>query len=86
MGSFKEANQSLLKVDNGLKEMNNGVTKLQKEQLIKNGLNEGASGSKQIANKSSELQTGLTKINDGQGQLLTGLKDLQEQMGQLQSD
>lgn len=30
MGSFKEANQSLLKVDNGLKEMNNGVTKLQK--------------------------------------------------------
>lgn len=86
MGSFKEANQSLLKVDNGLKEMNNGVTKLQKGAAdLKNGLNEGASGSKQIANKSSELQTGLTKINDGQGQLLTGLKDLQEQMGQLQS-
>ncbi len=86
MGSFKEANQSLLKVDNGLKEMNNGVTKLQKGAAdLKNGLDEGASGSKQIANKSSELQTGLTKINDGQGQLLTGLKDLQEQMGQLQS-
>ena len=86
MGSFKEANQSLLKVDNGLKEMNNGVTKLQKGAAdLKNGLNEGATGSKQIANKSSELQTGLTKINDGQGQLLTGLKDLQEQMGQLQS-
>ncbi|PER85513.1 hypothetical protein CN498_20080 [Bacillus thuringiensis] len=86
MGSFKEANQSLLKVDNGLKEMNNGVTKLQKGAAdLKNGLDEGASGSKQIANKSSELQTGLTKINDGQGQLLTGLKDLQEQMRQLQS-
>ncbi|PHB58307.1 hypothetical protein COE92_03400 [Bacillus wiedmannii] len=86
MGSFKEANQSLLKVDNGLKEMRNGVTKLQKGAAdLKNGLNEGASGSKQIANKSSELQTGLTKINDGQGQLLTGLKDLQEKMGQLQS-
>ncbi|HDR8172520.1 TPA: MMPL family transporter [Bacillus thuringiensis] len=86
MGSFKEANQSLLKVDNGLKEMSNGVTKLQKGAAdLKNGLNEGASGSKQIANKSSELQTGLTKINDGQGQLLTGLKDLQEKMGQLQS-
>ncbi|MDA1677801.1 MULTISPECIES: MMPL family transporter [unclassified Bacillus cereus group] len=86
MGSFKEANQSLLKVDNGLKEMNNGVTKLRKGAAdLKNGLDEGASGSKQIANKSSELQTGLTKINDGQGQLLTGLKDLQEQMGQLQS-
>ncbi|WP_141550760.1 MMPL family transporter [Bacillus thuringiensis] len=86
MGSFKEANQSLLKVDNGLKEMNNGVTKLQKGAAdLKNGLDEGASGSKQIANKSSELQTGLSKINDGQGQLLTGLKDLQEQMGQLQS-
>ncbi|HDR4724216.1 MMPL family transporter [Bacillus cereus group sp. Sample62] len=86
MGSFKEANQSLLKVDNGLKEMRNGVTKLQKGATdLKNGLNEGASGSKQIANKSSELQTGLTKINDGQGQLLTGLKDLQEKMGQLQS-
>ncbi len=86
MGSFKEANQSLLKVDNGLKEMNNGVTKLQKGVAdLKNGLDEGASGTKQIANKSSELQTGLTKINDGQGQLLTGLKDLQEQMGQLQS-
>ncbi|WP_142317845.1 MMPL family transporter [Bacillus thuringiensis] len=86
MGSFKVANQSLLKVDNGLKEMNNGVTKLQKGAAdLKNGLDEGASGSKQIANKSSELQTGLTKINDGQGQLLTGLKDLQEQMGQLQS-
>lgn len=86
MGSFKEANQSLLKVDNGLKEMSNGVTKLQKGAAdLKNGLNEGATGSKQIANKSSELQTGLTKINDGQGQLLTGLKDLQEQMGQLQS-
>ncbi|MEK4838435.1 MMPL family transporter [Bacillus sp. FSL L8-0152] len=86
IGSFKEANQSLLKVDNGLKEMNNGVTKLQKGAAdLKNGLDEGASGSKQIANKSSELQTGLTKINDGQGQLLTGLKDLQEQMGQLQS-
>lgn len=86
MGSFKEANQSLLKVDNGLKEMNNGVTKLQKGAAdLKNELDEGASGSKQIANKSSELQTGLTKINDGQGQLLTGLKDLQEQMGQLQS-
>ncbi|RHW05890.1 hypothetical protein B7P27_26075 [Bacillus cereus] len=86
MGSFKEANQSLLKVDNGLKEMNNGVTKLQKGAAdLKNGLDEGASGSKQIANKSFELQTGLTKINDGQGQLLTGLKDLQEQMRQLQS-
>ena len=86
MGSFKEANQSLLKMDNGLKEMSNGVTKLQKGAAnLKNGLNEGATGSKQIANKSSELQTGLTKINDGQGQLLTGLKDLQEQMGQLQS-
>ncbi|WP_395760505.1 MMPL family transporter [Bacillus sp. 3G2] len=86
MGSFKEANQSLLKVDNGLKEMNNGVTKLEKGAAdLKNGLDEGASGSKQIANKSSELQNGLTKINDGQGQLLTGLKDLQEQMGQLQS-
>ncbi|WHY26799.1 MMPL family transporter [Bacillus wiedmannii] len=86
MGSFKEANQSLLKVDNGLKEMSNGVIKLQKGAAdLKNGLNEGASGSNQIANKSSELQTGLTKINDGQGQLLNGLKDLQEKMGQLQS-
>lgn len=36
---------------------------------LKNGLNEGSSGSKQIANKSVELQSGLTKINDGQGQL-----------------
>lgn len=86
MNSFKEANQSLLKVDNGLKEMSNGVNKLQKGAAdLKNGLNEGSSGSKQIANKSVELQSGLTKINDGQGQLLTGLKDLQEKMGQLQS-
>ncbi|KLA02704.1 hypothetical protein B4158_2905 [Bacillus cereus] len=86
MSSFKEANQSLLKVDNGLKEMSNGVNKLQKGAAdLKNGLNEGSSGSKQIANKSVELQSGLTKINDGQGQLLTGLKDLQEKMGQLQS-
>ncbi|MFK4310540.1 RND superfamily putative drug exporter [Bacillus sp. RC242] len=86
MNSFKEANQSLLKVDNGLKEMNNGVTKLQKGAAeLNKGLSEGATGSKQIANKSTELQSGLTKINDGQGQLLTGLKDLQEKMGQLQS-
>lgn len=86
MSSFKEANQSLLKVDNGLKEMNNGINKLQKGAAdLKNGLNEGSAGSKQIANKSAELQSGLTKINDGQGQLLTGLKDLQEKMGQLQS-
>ena len=86
MSSFKEANQSLLKVDNGLKEMSNGVNKLQKGAAdLKNGLNEGSSGSKKIANKSVELQSGLTKINDGQGQLLTGLKDLQEKMGQLQS-
>ena len=28
--TFKEANQSLLKVDNGLKEMNSGVTKLKR--------------------------------------------------------
>ncbi|EJQ95956.1 X-X-X-Leu-X-X-Gly heptad repeats protein [Bacillus cereus MC118] len=86
MGSFKEANQSLLKVDKVLKEMNNGVTQLQKGAgELENGLNEGATGSKQIANKSAELKSGLTKINDGQGQLLTGLKDLQEKMGQLQS-
>lgn len=86
MSSFKEANQSLLKVDNGLKEMNNGINKLQKGAAdLKNGLNEGSAGSKQIVNKSAELQSGLTKINDGQGQLLTGLKDLQEKMGQLQS-
>lgn len=86
MSSFKEANQSLWKVDNGLKEMGIGVNKLQKGAAdLKNGLNEGTAGSKQIANKSVELQSGLTKINDGQGQLLTGLKDLQEKMGQLQS-
>ncbi|HDR4869986.1 TPA: MMPL family transporter [Bacillus cereus] len=86
MSSFKEANQSLWKVDNGLKEMGIGVNKLQKGATdLKNGLNEGTAGSKQIANKSVELQSGLTKINDGQGQLLTGLKDLQEKMGQLQS-
>ncbi|HDR7794448.1 TPA: MMPL family transporter [Bacillus luti] len=86
MNSFKEANQSLLKVDNGLKEMNKGVIQLQKGAAeLKTGLNEGATGSKQIANKSTELQTGLTKINDGQGQLLTGLKGLQDKMGQLQS-
>ncbi|PFA92676.1 hypothetical protein CN398_28805 [Bacillus thuringiensis] len=86
MSSFKEANQSLWKVDNGLKEMGIGVNKLQKGAAdLKNGLNEGTAGSKQIANKSVELQSGLTKINDGQGQLLTGLKDLQEKMEQLQS-
>ncbi|MFQ6568191.1 MMPL family transporter [Bacillus sp. AF53] len=86
MSSFKEVNQSLWKVDNGLKEMGIGVNKLQKGAAdLKNGLNEGTAGSKQIANKSVELQSGLTKINDGQGQLLTGLKDLQEKMGQLQS-
>lgn len=86
MSSFKVANQSLWKVDNGLKEMGIGVNKLQKGAAdLKNGLNEGTAGSKQIANKSVELQSGLTKINDGQGQLLTSLKDLQEKMGQLQS-
>lgn len=88
-GLSKELNQLAVQhkaAVNSFKEMNNGVTKLQKGAAgLKTGLNEGATGSKQIANKSSELQSGLTKINDGQGQLLTGLKDLQEKMWQLQS-
>ncbi|MEK4971294.1 MMPL family transporter [Niallia sp. FSL R7-0648] len=86
MTSFKEANNSLAELNNGLNQVKVGVDQLQNGTTeLRKGLNEGASGSTQIASKTQELQSGIARINNGQEELLNGLNDLQEKMRELQS-
>ncbi|USK71977.1 MMPL family transporter [Peribacillus asahii] len=86
MSSFKEANTALAQVNKGLSQMETGVGKLQSGAVsLQSGLRDGAAGSSQIANKTTDLQSGLQQINAGQKQLQTGLNDLEKKMKKLQS-
>ncbi|MEK5232216.1 MMPL family transporter [Lysinibacillus sp. FSL K6-0232] len=86
MAAFRQANDSLLEINNGFHQMKSGVEELHVGAAsLEQGLIEGANGSGQISTNTVELESGVTQINNGQKQLLSGLNELQDQMAQLQS-
>ncbi|MGE7112346.1 MMPL family transporter [Lysinibacillus sp. NPDC047702] len=84
--SFKEANDSLVRVNKGFSQLQAGVNNLYKGSAsLRQGLQTAENGSNQVASQTPALQSGLTTINEEQEQLLTGLTDLAHKMEALQS-
>lgn len=86
MSQFAQANDGLMNLDNGLSLLHSGLNDLEAgANKLQSGLEDGVNASKEMATKSSELETGLGKINEGQTLLQTGLSDLSEKMVELQA-
>lgn len=86
ISSFRQANDSLLEINNGFNQLESGVEELYiGTASLEKGLIEGANGSGRISANTFELERGMTQITDGQKLLLSGLNSLHDQMNQLQS-